>query len=227
MNYKLLFWATISIGAVFVTKRLYYSRFNNDVQLRKRHNAEEYSQLRDQVYAALPIDSNDIVLIGTSITEGMPAELLGPGYKNRGITSSPTRLIVPRIDAIMKSHPKAVILETGINDFIVDELTADSAFNQVKEMIEHMQKLSPGTKLYFLSTLPTSKEYKVLMPKIKRFSGLVEALCEMRNIVWIDVFNKMGGDSGLQFTADGLHPNGEGYKIIADIVNEAAKHKPI
>ena len=66
-----------------------------------------------------PLNLNDIVFLGNSITAGgndWSERLNIPNIKNRGIGGDTTDGVIARLDEIIYFKPKAVFLLIGIND---------------------------------------------------------------------------------------------------------------
>lgn len=171
--------------------------------------------LSNDVQNFLPIDSNDIVFVGTSITEGFPLNELYPGIKikNRGISGNETRHILGRINPIYAGHPKEIILESGINDLI-----GGKPVNAVYDNIEKIVKACDNFKIQLLiqSVYPVCKIYAEHQPKIDSLNFRLKILCKNRGITYIDVCSslKKNGTLNSDLTFDGLHLNANGYKIV-------------
>jgi lysophospholipase L1-like esterase len=214
-------WLRISIAlhiltvVLFVGKRIYYNHKPDSPTITQLNIAGEYNYLKNSIFSELVIDSTDIVMVGTSITEGFPvADLLGPQFKNRGIGWNTSKLYLSRIDEIINQRPAAIILEASINDFIVEDLTAKQSFDN---LLTVMNRITPKTKLFVQSLLPTAGNYERLMPRVKELNKLLAEYCKASDIALINLYGVMGGDKGIpkEYSIDGVHPNGRGYKVMA------------
>ena len=81
----------------------------------------QYNQFyyqRATLFEKLPIDSDDIVFLGNSITNGCEWHELfnNPNIKNRGISSDVSMGVYDRLDPIIKGKPAKIFLMIGIND---------------------------------------------------------------------------------------------------------------
>jgi lysophospholipase L1-like esterase len=202
----------------FVGKRIYYYRAPETALITQLNTAGEYNYLKNSVFSELIIDSTDTVMIGTSITEGFPvADLLSPNIKNRGIGWNTSKLYFSRIGDIINQHPAVIILEASINDFIVENLTAKQSFENLLMVVNRIVTNAPKTKLFIQSLLPTSGNYGHLMPRVKELNRLLADYCKAGGIAFINLYPLLGGDEGMpkQYSADGVHPNGKGYKVMA------------
>jgi hypothetical protein len=217
-------WLRISVAAnilivlFLIGKRFYYTRYQIFENTGKKISAEKYDYLRSGVYRYLPVDSNDIVAIGTSITQGFPYdELLTCKIKNRGTGSNTSRLMIGRIGYIAPGKPKVIILESGINDFLIDNLSPDEAFRRISLMVETIKKESPATRILLQSVLPTAGEFKSYMPRIRDLNFKLLSYAGVQGLTYIDLYSALGGDNGLHpdYSEDGLHPNGRGYNVMA------------
>lgn len=201
-------------------KRIYYSRFEISPDLKQKVYADQYNTLYKSVYEALPVDSNDIVFLGTSITQGFPVgELMGPGYKNRGIGSNYTGHIISRLDNL--TNAKKIFIEAGINDFIVYKSTVRETFEMYSQIVDYLGK----DRCVVQSLLPVAKEYSVYADSIKKLNALLKDYCGKNDIDFIDLHGIIGnmGDSN---SVDGIHPNGKVYKIWAEAIKNYLTHSP-
>ena len=77
--------------------------------------AYQYNQFyyqRSTLFEKLPIDSDDIVFLGNSITNGCEWHELfnNPNIKNRGISSDVSMGVYDRLDPIIKGKPAKIFL---------------------------------------------------------------------------------------------------------------------
>ena len=101
--------------------------------------AYQYNQFyyqRSTLFEKLPIDSDDIVFLGNSITNGCEWHELfnNPNIKNRGISSDVSMGVYDRLDPIIKGKPAKIFLMIGIND-IAHHLSTDSIVKNITQII--------------------------------------------------------------------------------------------
>lgn len=201
----------LSIVGYLIGKRYYYSH--------QSFPSYDYRSVRGSIFASLTIDSTDIVFVGNSLTEAfMVNELFGPHCKNRGINQNRIIDIINRIDPIAEKHPKKIFLEGGIND-ISFGATPKSIAENYRLLIEKIKKQSPRTAIYVQSVLPTSRQFNQ-KEKVISVNEYLKRYCKECGISFIDLYNSFQKDGYLidSLTYDGVHLNGPGYKIWAEIV---------
>ena len=191
----------------------------------------KYTELwgqRATIFEALPVDTNDIVMLGNSLTHGCEwHELLGmPNVLNRGIIGDVIQGIRLRVDPILDGHPKKIFLLSGVND-VSHNLSADSIANAMGELIDYIRTRSPQTRLYVQSMLPINNSfgrYKNLKDKeqvIRDANALIAAMAQDKGFTWINLYPAVADKDGnlrTDLTNDGLHLLAPGYRIWADII---------
>lgn len=199
----------------FIGKRIYYSVPQKQVVTFTEQNTWNKSRL--SVFSELPIDSNAIVFIGNSITEGFPLNEMFPDLpvKNRGIATNRSWHILQRIDSILKYKPRKIFLEMGINDLGDIPITADSVLANYKRVINKVKAQSPNSILIVQSCMPTSMIYKDRNHHVIELNKKLYSYCQEQKLQYIDLFTPLakGGQLDSSFTLDGLHINGKGYQV--------------
>lgn len=194
--------------------------------------AYQYNQFyyqRATLFEKLPIDSDDIVFLGNSITNGCEWHELfnNPNIKNRGISSDVSMGVYDRLDPIIKGKPAKIFLMIGIND-IAHHLSTDSIVKNITKIIRKIKKETPSTRLYIQSLLPTNdsfERFKTIMgktPQIIEINQQLEELAPIEKYTYIDLFPHLTtpGTTALdpQYTNDGLHLLGDGYLVWKDVL---------
>lgn len=175
-----------------------------------------------QLFKSYPLVKNSIVMLGNSITAGVDwAELTGKkNIINRGISGDISFGVLERLDEVTERKPRKVFILIGINDVsrnIPDSLIAAN----YRKIIDRFHSESPRTKIYLQTLLPVNNEFtqfknhynkdehiSFLNSQIKRLGGL-------KNVTIIDLHPHFLDDEGRlrkEYTMDGLHLNGAGYK---------------
>lgn len=77
-----------------------------------------YYYQRATLFEELPIDNDDIVFLGNSITDNCEWHELfdNPNIKNRGISSDVSMGVYDRLNPIVAGKPAKIFLMIGIND---------------------------------------------------------------------------------------------------------------
>lgn len=207
----------------------------SSIHAQERKYSTFYYQ-RATLFEELPVTSSDIIFLGNSITNGGEwAELFdNPNVKNRGISGDVCMGVYDRLDAILKGSPAKIFLLIGIND--VDRgASADTIVERIGMIVDKIRKDSPATKIYLQSVLPVSDHYKMfnghtsrweVVPEINK--GLVRLAAD-RGVKYIDLYSHFidntTGKMNIQYTNDGLHLLGKGYKKWVGIVKPYVDEK--
>lgn len=191
---------------------------------------DDYWHQRVSLFAKLPVDSNDIVFLGNSITDGGEfQELFGmENVLNRGIRSDRISGVLKRIDQVTDGHPKMIFLLIGINDVADTRNTAQSIADKYAELVRTIRVKSPETLLYVQSVMPINNDFKRYKSLFGRESIIPELNKRLQNIameagaayldLWPVLADPDTGKMKREFTSDGLHLSGTGYRAWAEAV---------
>ena len=180
--------------------------------------------------AALPTtdDRPRIVAFGNSLTAGLgvaaedsyPSQLQrrldqdGFQYRviNAGVSGDTTAGGLRRISWVLKSQPHIVILELGANDGLRGLSLRETKVN-LERIIQQCQSASVTVVLAGMKLPPNyGAEYT------NGFESIYAALASQYHLVLIPFFlDGVAGSTSLN-QADGIHPTGDGYRIIVDKV---------
>lgn len=176
-----------------------------------------------------------IVFLGSSIFENwkkiVPEFFDGRPYLDRGISGqiSPQLLIRFRQDVI-NLKPTAVIILAGSNDIAgnTGHVTNETIMNNIASMAELAQL--HHIKVILCEYLPVNdfpwRKGLDPAPKIIALNKLIRAYASANKFTVLDYFSPMVGERDGQrpeLTLDGVHPNEEGYKIMATATEAAIK----
>jgi acyl-CoA thioesterase I len=169
-----------------------------------------------------------IVAFGNSLTAGLgvppdqsyPAHLqraldaAGYAYRvvNAGVSGETTAGGVRRVSWVLNSKPTIVILELGANDGLRGLSLQDTKAN-LERIIQQLQQASATVVLAGMKLPPNyGQDYTT------GFEGLYQALAKQYRLTLIPFFlDGVAGSSSLN-QADGIHPTGEGYRLIVEKV---------
>ena len=191
--------------------------------------ADSYYDRLVSLFEILPIGSDDIVFLGNSITDGGEfQELLNNSHvKNRGISSDVIGGVEKRLEQVMSGKPAKVFLLIGIND-VSHNLTVNQLASRYEKLVKKMRELSPDTKIYLQSVMPINndfKRYKNLIGKeqtIKNFNREIEKIAKENGCTYINLTGALSdnktGKLKREYTNDGLHLTGAGYKAWINFV---------
>lgn len=190
-----------------------------------------YRQRYLQFEAEPALSSDDIVMLGNSLTEGGDdwGKRLGMKHVvNRGIIGDDVPGITQRLHQILPAQPRAICLLTGAND-VSHDLSVDSIAHSICRLAQHILRECPSTHLYLQSLLPINesfKRYKRLDGKTSYFAAINRQLeawvAEQHNprltyVPLYPLFTEGEGSEVLraELTTDGLHLRPEGYRLWA------------
>lgn len=195
----------------------------------EKYEYNEFYYQRSTLFEMLPVDSDDIVFLGDSQTNGCEwHEMLGnPNVKNRGISSDVIQGFADRVQPIIAGRPAKLFILGGVND-ISHDLTPDSIATAMRNLIVKVRRGTPATKVYLQSLLPIDnsfRRYKAMTGKesvIVETNKLLKKVAEETGATWIDLYSRMvdpaTGNMRKGLTNDGLHLLGAGYAVWRDAV---------
>ncbi len=227
---KKLFFATmLCCGAMAMNAQSVYDYLSEDAP--KDNTYTPYYHQRASHFATLEVDSNDIVMLGNSLTDNARWNEMFPNVsiKNRGIIGDIVQGICDRLDAVVKGQPRKIFILSGVND-VSHHVTPDSIARAMEKLILKIKAESPKTEIYLQSWLPINNEFKRYRNMIGKeeimLQGNVffEQVARRQGVTWINLFPWMADrDCKLpkEMTNDGLHVNEKGYRIWRD---EIAKY---
>jgi lysophospholipase L1-like esterase len=192
-----------------------------------------------------------VVFMGDSITDLWPLEDYFPGrqYVNRGISGQVTsQMLVRMYPDVIALHPAAVVFLGGTND--ISRNTGPSTAEMIEQSIMSMVELAQhhGIKVVLCSVLPVS-DYPFLTAQtaaagrggarraaprrmtitrppgdILKINAWLKDYARQINAIYADYFSAVVDDKGFLkdgTSDDGLHPNANGYKLMAPVVSAA------
>src|SRR5215813_6878668 len=189
----------------------------------------------DAALGAPSAGENRVVFFGDSITDMWKLEDSFPGkpYVNRGIggQTTPQMLVRFRQDVI-SLQPKVVIILAGTNDIAGN--TGPMRNEDIEANFASFAELTRGhgIRVVYSSILPVhnysekSKDFFAQRPasRILELNTWLTDYCAKNKIIYLDYFSALVDDKGLlkkDLADDGLHPNDEGYKIMASLAEAA------
>jgi lysophospholipase L1-like esterase len=174
-----------------------------------------------------------VVFMGDSITDfwKLAEYFTNKPYINRGISgqTTPQMLIRFRPDVI-ELKPKVVVILAGTNDIAGN--TGPMTLEMIENNYESMAELARanGIKVVFASVLPihdygrTKVSERRSPDQILKLNQWLKSYCAANNHVYLDYFSKVVDEKGMlkaELANDGLHPNAEGYKVMAPLAEAA------
>lgn len=183
--------------------------------------------------AAPKANESRVVFMGNSITEGWlnadPAFWTGKPYVNRGISGQTTPQMLLRFQQdVIDLKPKVVVILAGTNDIAgnTGPMTLEQSRDNIIAMAERAK--ANGIKVVLSSVVPAYdfpwRPGLEPAEKIVTLNKMLRAYCEANKIVYLDYHSAMkNSQNGLrkELGSDGVHPNLEGYKIMAPLAEKA------
>lgn len=197
----------------------------NYLQYKMKHNGiSGVYEHRVSIFEHLVPDSNAIIFLGNSITEQCEwAEFLNRrDIVNRGISGDMVTGVEKRLGNIIKSQPRQIFLEIGVNDLLKDK--PGQILSNYARLVNVLKSKLPTTQLVITSILPvnnkvrnsyTSNEDVVIINQ-----GL-RALAKEHQLAYADVYaavKDQNGNLDARYTLDGTHLNVQGYLKYITIV---------
>ncbi|HZT32825.1 MAG TPA: SGNH/GDSL hydrolase family protein [Bryobacteraceae bacterium] len=199
-----------------------------------RDNLSRYAEANRAVGQPRP-EKSRVVFLGDSITDGwrLNEYFTGRDYLNRGISGQITGEMLGRMQAdVIALHPKAVIVLAGTNDIArgVPIETIENNLTMIADLAD-----AHHIKVLLASLLPISDYHKDRNPQYARSTqrppATIAALnqwlrkfCTQRGFSYVDYYTAMADKNGFlpaELSDDGLHPNGQGYRLMAPVALEA------
>ena len=181
-----------------------------------------------------------VVFFGDSITDIWHLSDYFPAkpYLNRGISGQTTPQMLVRFrQDVIALQPKAVVILAGTNDIAGN--TGPMLLEDIEANYASMADLAAanGIKPIFSSVLPVhnytpqSQDFFAARSpeKILKLNQWLSSYCSAHGCIYLDYFSSMTDAHGLlrkNLADDGLHPNAQGYKIMAPLA-EAAIQKAL
>ncbi len=166
--------------------------------------------------AARPSAGTTIVAFGDSLVEGRGATAghdfvsvlsirLGVPIVNAGRSGDTTRSALARLDRdVVSINPRVAIVVLGGNDFL-RRVPIEETFDNLRTIVEELRSRGAAVVLAGVSVGVLSDPYAARYEALARqtSAGLVP-----------DILGGLMGHANLM--SDAIHPNDEGYEIIAD-----------
>ena len=203
---------------------------------------DDYGQLAryraaDETLLSAGPAKDRVVFFGDSITDLWKLENYFPGkpYVNRGIggQTTPQMLVRFRQDVI-DLKASAVVILAGTNDIAGN--TGPMRNEDIEADLASMAELAKahGIRVVLASITPTSAYHTAPngvpqttsrpMDRIKAINAWMKRYADTNGHVYLDYFSAMVDDTGVMkadLTADDLHPNVDGYKIMGPLAEAA------
>jgi lysophospholipase L1-like esterase len=196
-------------------------------------NLKRYEEANTRIQP--PGNGPRVVFFGDSITDfwHLNEYFTGRDFINRGIGGQVTTELLGRFKSdVIDLHPQAVIILAGTND--ISRGTPLSVIENNFVIMSELAKLHQ-IKLLIATVLPVSDYHMRENPRfemtrtrplqtIRELNHWIEAFCLQSGATYVDYFTATRDPAGYlqaDLADDGLHPNGQGYRIMAPIALKA------
>jgi len=183
--------------------------------------ASAYYLTKKSVFEQSNVKDVDKIFIGDSITDyGEFQEYFSNEVVlNRGIRNDVSKGVVKRINEVVGRNSKEAYLMIGVND-----IRYSTNRNNFESHITTIVKSFEGenSKLFIQSILPVNNGLfgnEVSNKKVQEFNEVLQRIAQENGIEYIDLhasFVDKNGQLDEEFTIDGIHLNGAGYKVWMD-----------
>jgi lysophospholipase L1-like esterase len=176
-----------------------------------------------------------VVFFGDSITDMWPLPKYFPGqpYVNRGIGGQTTwQMLIRFRQDVINLEPAAVVVLAGTNDIAGN--TGPISLEDIEANYSSMADLAAAHNIRVIlsSVLPvhnyTSQSVNFFLQrspeKIRELNRWLRNYCASNGCVYLDYFSALADPTGRlkkELAEDGLHPNAEGYAIMAPLAQAA------
>jgi lysophospholipase L1-like esterase len=163
-----------------------------------------------------------ILFVGDSMVERFQVEEFFSTFKiyNRGNAWDDTKSLLSRLNnTVLNKNPAKVIIYIGGNDILYKSPFSESIKN-FEEIINSLKE--SNVEIVIISILPVWETNKRDNKDISKLNMLIQKLCAKHSIVFFDIhdrFLNQNGELKQEFSNDGVHMNGAGYKLFANQIS--------
>jgi hypothetical protein len=175
--------------------------------------AEEYASLNERIKG-----TETTVFLGDSITKRFNVYEYFPKLPvlNRGIFSDTTEGVLSRLGGnINNLRIKHLFLMIGYNDLAYRE--NDQILDNISKILGHIR----AEKIFVQSLLPVMGSERSKNSRIRELNASLRALCREKGHIYIDLYQHFVNEKGMlncEYSRDGVHPNGEGYRVWTETI---------
>ena len=182
------------------------------------YDLQHYNRKISQ-FAVIP-STRSIAFLGDSRIEGgMWEELLDRSdIANRGISGDTTIGILERLDRSVPEGSSFCLIQAGVNDLFRGMGPSDVARNY-KQILDSLKQR--GVRQVMISSVILCDQGHVeVNSRIKTLNSELARLADNQSIRWLDLNSVLApnGYLELRYTSDGVHLNGEGYRVLASAI---------
>ena len=172
-------------------------------------------------FRKLPNTPAEIAFVGDSLIANGPwAEFYGEIH-NRGIGGDTTSGVLGRIDEVVESRPREIVLMVGAND-LANRVPPGQYIRHYRALLERIRDQSPETATVVIGILPINPTMSArptqTNPEIDEANKQLEKLVgEFLGVKYVNLGPGLADPDGNlrpDYSADGIHLNIDGYLAI-------------
>lgn len=216
---------------LFLLKRDGYFDILKHTMKNEKHSYLDNAQYtqRETMFESSKVEGVDVVFVGDSITARIEWEefIDETTVLNRGIDSDVTEGVENRLDEVIRHNPKTVVLMIGIND-IRQSVPKEETLSHYETILKTLQEKLPETKVIVQSVLPVRQSTGINNQTVSELNAGIKELANAYHMDYVDIFSNMvdeNNDLPAEYSIDGVHMTGDGYKIWLDALSEYLKIK--
>jgi len=164
------------------------------------------------------------VLLGDSMMAYFPTKAfkLDDDVYNLGIPGDTTIGVLKRVDQVIKLQPKIIIINIGLNDFVLTNLSHQESLDHIIDIRHQLLEGCPQAEVFVTSLTPINqKDFQDQVYLLNRDPKDAIKLNDMLSKVideahFINIYLDLTDEEGklkLEYTRDGIHLNQKGYEI--------------
>ncbi len=188
----------------------------------------DFQKRMEATYRKLPNTDAEVVFAGDSLVADGPWAEMYSEIHNRGIGGDTVMGVLGRLDEILESRPRRLILLLGAND-LAAAVPDDQYLRHYRMLLERVRRESPSTEITVLGVMPVSRSFPISPPydnarvveTNRRLKGLV---AEFPGVRFLDLGPILADDSGelrREYSTDGMHISIEGYLALREALRGA------
>lgn len=173
-------------------------------------------------YTNYPVRSGPIVAFGDSLVQGVGAtegndfvsevsRRINEPIENFGVSGDTTAMALSRIDEAIARHPSIVLILIGGNDYL-RRVPQEQTFENLRSIVRAFQEDGAVTVVLGVRGGLLNDNFAAEYEEVARETGSVYVSDVLRNLI-----------GNRQYMSDQIHPNDQGYAIIAERVFNAIR----
>ena len=168
------------------------------------------------------------ILLGDSMIAYLPLSMYkyGQSLLNFGIPGDTTTGVLNRLSQVIDLKPLKVWIHIGSNDLVLSDLSKIEIAENILKIRDMLIEKIEHVKVYIISITPVLRNHSIsnmryiewrTNDEIKEINQMLQN--HLMNGEYINVFDLLidsYGNLNIDYTKDGIHLNGEGYKVFID-----------